>query len=112
MPGLVPGIHALAVYPKKDVDGRDSQNRPRNSAAASCGKQIAQQVASALISRADVGGDGFHHDVVDPRWNLRIARSVAAKPARPLISFSRSAGAGVLYGSTPVSIWYIVTPSE
>ena len=30
----------------------------------------------------------------------------------PFISFSRSAGAGVLYGSTPVSIWYIVTPSE
>jgi hypothetical protein len=30
----------------------------------------------------------------------------------PFISFSRSAGAGVLYGSTPVNIWYIVTPSE
>jgi hypothetical protein len=23
MPGLVPGIHVLALYRKKDVDGRD-----------------------------------------------------------------------------------------
>ena len=30
----------------------------------------------------------------------------------PDISFPRSAGAGVSYGSIPVSIWYIVTPSE
>ena len=30
----------------------------------------------------------------------------------PRISRSRSAGDGVSYGSTPVSIWYIVTPSE
>ena len=30
----------------------------------------------------------------------------------PRISFSRSCGDGVSYGSIPVSIWYIVTPSE
>jgi hypothetical protein len=30
----------------------------------------------------------------------------------PDISLSRSAGAGVSYGNTPVSIWYIVMPSE
>src|SRR5687768_18009343 len=30
----------------------------------------------------------------------------------PRISFSMSDGAGVLYGSSPVTIWYIVTRSE
>ena len=30
----------------------------------------------------------------------------------PRISRSRSAGAGVWYGRSPVIIWYIVTPME
>ena len=30
----------------------------------------------------------------------------------PRIRRSMSAGAGVSYGSSPVSIWYIVTPTE
>ena len=44
--------------------------------------------------------------------DLRVLRAAAAMTSSPRISRSRSAGAGVSYGSTPVSIWYIVTPSE
>ena len=38
--------------------------------------------------------------------------SRGGETSSPDISLSRSAGAGVSYGSIPVSIWYIVTPSE
>ena len=38
--------------------------------------------------------------------------SRGAVSSSPFISRSRSAGDGVSYGSTPVIIWYIVTPSE
>ena len=38
--------------------------------------------------------------------------SRGGETSSPRLSRSRSAGAGVSYGSTPVSIWYIVTPSE
>ncbi len=38
--------------------------------------------------------------------------SRGALSSSPVIRRSKSAGEGVAYGSTPVSIWYIVTPSE
>ena len=38
--------------------------------------------------------------------------SFGGAASSPRISLSRSAGIGVSYGSTPVNIWYIVTPRE
>ena len=38
--------------------------------------------------------------------------SRGGETSSPDSNLPMSAGAGVSYGSTPVSIWYIVTPSE
>ena len=39
-------------------------------------------------------------------------RTRGGATSSPVISLASSAGEGVSYGSTPVSIWYIVMPSE
>ena len=39
-------------------------------------------------------------------------RTRGGDTSSPVISLASSAGEGVWYGRTPVSIWYIVMPSE
>ena len=94
--------------------------RPPPTVAPACaarrvprrGRQhVVQQLGGALIARVIVRRHRLHDDVVDGLRDLGVLQP-RRRHELARISRSRSAGAGVSYGSIPVSIWYIVTPSE
>jgi hypothetical protein len=50
MPGLVPGIHVLTVYSKKDVDGRDKPGHDGEYVSATLLRYFAPSFAAGAAS--------------------------------------------------------------
>ena len=83
----------------------------RRTGAFLAAQHFVQQIARALVALRELRRHRPQDDVAHRFRNAGIAQP-RRRDELAGISLSRSAGAGVSYGSVPVSIWYIVTPSE
>ncbi len=91
-----------------------SRRGGRPSVSAPCGRAPSRSssTSAARWYRSAMPGAIAFRMMSLMRCGMRPFRRRGGDTSSPRISRSRSAGAGVWYGSVPVIIWYIVTPSE
>ena len=93
--------------------GRRRRRAARAAAAPLARRQhVVEQVAGALVARVNVRRHRLQHDVVDRLRDLRVLEPRRRSAARRASADRDRRATACRRAATPVSIWYIVTPSE